>query len=89
MFRGPGLVGVGVGGAGKEQVVTLFDLLEGVGVVVSDIHTSVFHVQETAAVYNENLRGNGNVTAVDYFGPGIEWVRFEWDVVAATKSHFV
>lgn len=34
-FRGPGLVGVGVGWPGEEGGVALFNLLDGVGVVVA------------------------------------------------------
>jgi hypothetical protein len=65
--------------------VALLDLLERIGVVVPvNISVPNLKISEIVPVY---LRGNGNVTAVNNLSPGVERIRGEWHVVAATKSN--
>lgn len=83
---------MGIWFAAQQQVVTLFNLLKRVCVVVPAHMTKSAsarsHSDSTSPREAEsNLRSYGNVTTVNDFGPRIKWVRLEWDVVATTKSN--
>ena len=84
LLRWARLVGVCVGRAAQEEVVALLDLLECVGVVIPNPNNQLSFPMLYIRL---RLRCNRNVTAVNNLGPGVERVRLEWDVVAATKSN--
>ena len=83
---------MGIWFAAQQQVVTLFNLLKRISVVVPA------HMTKSASARSQsystsprdvesNLRSHGNVTTINDLGPRIKGVRLEWDVVATTKSN--
>ena len=68
----------------EESIVSLLDLLDGVLVVVSLLQSASCLI----ANGRHDLRSDGNVTAINHFGPAVERVRLERDVVSAAESDF-
>lgn len=80
----PRLFSMGVGRSAQEQVVAFLDLLERKGIIVSVVISVLATV---VAVILRYLRGNWDVTAVNHFGPRVERVRLQGNIVTATKTN--
>lgn len=84
LLRRPRLFSVGVGRSAQEQVVAFLDLLERKRIVVS-VAMSV--LSTIVGVILRCLRGNWDISAVNHFGPRVKRVRFQGNIVSATKPN--
>lgn len=80
MLRRAFLLRVRSRGAGKENIMTFFDLAKSPGIVV----TVVALVRRVRSLKREYLRGDWDVATVNYRCPTIERVRLKRHVVSTT-----
>ena len=82
--RRTNFVGVGHGGTHQEGIVTFFNLLNRVGVVVSRSF-SIDFVEERR---RRNVRCDRDITTVEDGSPAVEGIGIKSDIVATTESYF-
>lgn len=75
------------GFAHEEVVVTFFDLLYCVGVVIAE-DMSVVRLIRCGGSGSRNVRCNRYISTIDHGGPTVERVGVEGNVIAAAESHF-
>ena len=69
----------GVGAAHEERVVSVFDLLDCVGVVIS-LGCRVLAGELMIGGRKQDVRGHGDISTVDDFAPEVEGVDCHWPV---------
>lgn len=83
-FRKPFLFSVGERQAGQQCVVALFDLLDRIGIIISDRPSACNGNMWTCG----DERGHRNVSTIQHFSPAVERICIQWDIVSAAETHF-
>lgn len=67
----------------QNAIVTLFDLVDRIGIVIAQNHRQL----RGQAQCHEDLRGHRNITTIENSCPTVEWVLVKRHIISPTEAH--